>query len=363
MTTLDDLFEKYLSKDGGIEPSDKAVDRASTAHTNLRADLENDDKYGPYVAKTMLSGSYGRDTSIRHIKDVDVIIQTNFTLQYLQSQKRSDETEQQCMLRLTKEAIKRTGRAAKTREARRSIHVELPADVNDIAGEGVPDLTLDLVPVIIQTDKDSDPMTIADKDLKGWFDTYPNTQLNQSIERNSSSKEIGGRHSYKPLVKIFRAWKQVHYSTKTPKGFMLECLTARFHNPNAEHWIEAVHDLFFNICTEWPKPDNLTYIPTVPDISNSSPNKIEIAKNIEDAQRMLKKIHGHLALVRQAMEEAKSDLTQSAGILQRVFGQEGDQVYFPTPVDLDNGDNGKKGSKKSSPFHSKSDVREAPSFG
>lgn len=357
MATLDDLFDQYLHL---IEPPPEAVERAANAQGPLREDLEKDEGYGPFVARTILSGSYGRETATFFIKDVDVIIQTTFTKGYLAQQKRKDETEQGCLLRLTQEAIKRTGRTAETRKARRSIHVKLTEEVNNL-GKSMPELTMDIVPVLIQTDKDHDPMTIADKDLQGWYDTYPITQLGDSVERNKRSATIGDRNGYKPLVKIFKAWKQVHFSsTKTPKGFVLECLTAKYHNPRAEHWIVAVCDLFQNICNAWPNPENILAIPEVPDISNSALHPIPIAKKVEDAQRVMRKIHQHLALVKQAIEEAESDLAKSAKTLQRVFGQDYDGIYFPLPEE----DDGGSGGRKSSPVvKSKSDVREAPAFG
>jgi hypothetical protein len=365
MTTLNDLFTEYLHQ---IEPSPEAVERAKDSHGPLREDLEKDEKYGPFVARTVLSGSYGRDTAIFFIKDVDVIIQTTLTKSYLREKKKPDETEQECLLRLTQEAIRRTGRAARTRKARRSIHVKLPEEINDMGEEEVPELTMDIVPVLIQTDKDKDPMTIADKDLRDWYDTYPITQLEDSKERNGRSLIIGDRHSYKPLVKMFKAWKQVHFrSTKTPKGFVLECLTAKYHNPEAEHWVEAVRDLFQNVCDEWPDPEDLTDIPKISDISDSAPYLIPIAKTVEEARKVLQKIHQHLDLVKQAIEEAESDLTKSAKTLQRVFGQDCEIICFPLPEDNgDDDENGGKGeSRKSSPFisGSRSDVREAPEFG
>ena len=366
MTTLDDLFKEYLS---AIEPSEAAVDRAVDAHRELRKDLEKDEKYGPSVERTLLSGSYGRDTAILHIKDVDVIIQTTFTQEDLREKKQQSETEQECLLRLTQEAIERTERAAKTRKRRRSIHVKLPAEINNMGEEQVPELTMDIVPVLIQTGKDKDPMTIADKDLGAWYDTYPITQLSDSVDRNAESSKIGDRHHYKPLVKIFKAWKQVHFrSTKTPKGFVLECLTAKYHNRKAGHWAEAVRDVFQGICDEWPSPDHLIYVPEVPDISDSAPYRIPIAKTVEEAQKVLRKIHRHLALVKQAIEEAETDLTQSAKTLGRVFGQDCETICFPLPDnggDDGNGAGGTGSLRTSSPFagKSKSDVREAPEFG
>ena len=174
MSTLDDLFRQYLSS---IEPSALAVSRAQAAHGPLREDLEKDATYGAYLCKTLLSGSYGRGTSILYIKDVDVIIETTFTSKDLQDKKRQDETEQGCLLRLTQEAIKRTGRDAGTRKARRSVHVELPEEVNDI-GQTAPALTMDIVPVLLQSGEDKDPMTIADCELKGWFDVTVHNLVN-----------------------------------------------------------------------------------------------------------------------------------------------------------------------------------------
>jgi hypothetical protein len=348
MTTMDDLFREYLRR---IEPPPQAVKRAANSHQPLRDDLKADAEYGPFVENTMLSGSYGRDTSIFSIKDVDVIIKTTFTATDLLERMKDGEIEQECLLRLTLEAIRRTGREA--RKARRSIHVTLTEDKS----KKMPELTMDIVPVRIQTSADADPMTISDRELSQWFDTYPNTQISDSEKRNQRSKTIGDRHSYKPLVKIFKAWKKVHYHTqKTPKGFILECLTAKYHNPSATHWIDAVHDLFQNVCDEWPYPDYLPQypeIPEVPDVSNSSPHMIPIAKERAQAQRVLRKIHRHLEIIKQAMEEAEEDLTQSAKTLKRVFGDDCDDICFPLPEDLEESNRKQKSS---------SNVREAPPF-
>lgn len=360
MATLDDLFKKYLSR---IEPTPEAVTRAAEAHGPLRDDLKKDTIYGPFLDNSMLSGSYGRNTSIFSIKDVDVILQTLFTVEELTNRCWKNETVQACLLRLTREAIERTGRVASTRTARRSIHVHLPEETSE-EGTTMPELTMDIVPVLVPIERSIDPLTIADRELEEWFDTYPNSQLQDSIERNHNSAWIVDRHSYKPLVKIFRAWKKVHFKTKTPTGFVLECMTTHYFNPEASHWAEAVRDLWQNICDSLPHPDNLTDIPEVHDISNAAPRLIKIAKTVDEATRVLRKIHQHLALVKQAIEEAKTDLVKSSNTLRRVFGQDDDEICFPLPEDLDDG-GGSNNSKeiKSSPYVSKSDVREAPQFG
>lgn len=329
MATMDDLFTSYLRS---ILPYDRAVDRAKKAHTDLRKDLEADEILGPYIARTLLSGSYGRDTATHGIKDVDIIIQLTYTIVDIQKMKRSSETEQACLLRLMRDAIVRTNRVADIKPARRSINVELPEEINEI-GEDLPALTLDIVPVLIPFDKNTDPMLIADRELKQWCDTYPNSQLNDSVDRNQKSAEIDGYHSYKSLVKMMKAWKKVHfYKGKTPKGFILECMVAQFHNPAAGNWIDAVRDFLQNVYNYWPNPDGITVIPEVHDISNQNWHTIPIAKKVEDSQRVLKKLHWSLSQVELAKETAKSDLYAAAKILQQVFGDDSSMdLCFPLP--------------------------------
>ena len=345
MTTMDDLFREYLHR---IEPSPQAVSRAAEAHKPLRADLEKDEPFGPFVTSTILSGSYGRGTAIFGIKDVDVIIETTYASSDLLEHMRDGESEQACFLRLAQEAIKRTGRAASTMKARRSIHVTLPEDPES----DLPEMTMDIVPVRIQTSTGNDPLTISDRELGLWLNTYPYTQLSDSIKRNKASNLIGDRHCYKPLVKIFKGWKKANYvRQKTPNGFVLECLTGHFHDPQAKTWLEAVSNLFENICTKWPDPDNLPLSPDIPevsDISNMSPGLIPIAKNRDQAVKVLKKFHLHKQIITQAKEELEDDLDKSARTLRRIFGDE-----FPIPDDLEENNRTAK---------SLSIVREAPPF-
>ncbi len=340
MTTLNDLFIEYLAS---IQPYSKAVERAQLAHTCLREDLEGDESLGAHMLNSLLSGSYGRSTAIKGIKDVDVVIPFNYSFEELSKLCQSNETTQHCLLRLVREAIERSGRLVESSTIRRrSILVKLTDAVNGVADDE-PDLTLDIVPVIPQIyksgelDQYTDPLWIADKDLDQWLSTYPNSQLSDSESRNEESSYLVDRHHYKPLVKIMKAWKKVHFgSQKTPKGFFLECMVAEFHNPDAESWILALRDMLKNACDTWGNPEYFIASPTVADISKSSANRIPLVKvekpeDLDRAKNIVKKMRRHLELIEQAIDEADSDLNKAARTLELVLGSDPDDIVFPLP--------------------------------
>ena len=75
MSKLNSLFAQYLSN---IEPDDDAVTYAQEAHKPVRNCLEKDDAFSKYVESTFLYGSYRRRTAVGDIKDVDIVVLTNF---------------------------------------------------------------------------------------------------------------------------------------------------------------------------------------------------------------------------------------------------------------------------------------------
>ena len=340
MTTMNDLFLKYLAS---IEPYPKAIKRAQIAHDSLRGDLKADANLGPRALNSFLSGSYSRSTAIKGIKDVDIVIPLDYTFAELSELCMQGETVQHCLLRLVREAIKRSGRNVESSTIRRrSILVKLTDEVNNITDDE-PELTLDIVPVIPQTnvsgqvDQYTDPLWIADKDLCQWLWTYPNSQLADSEERNAESSYLVDRHQYKPLVKIMKGWKKVNFGgQKTPKGFFLECMVAEFHNPQATSWILAVRDMLKNACDSWGDPDYFIIPPAVNDIANSSSNRVPLVKyekpeDLDRAKYIVKRMWRHLELIDQAIDEMESDLYKAAKTLQIVFGSVSEEICFPLP--------------------------------
>jgi len=77
-------FTDFLSD---IEPSATTKSNASSAHTELRDFLKNEEDFKKYHVNTFLSGSYKRNTAIRprsrngetERPDVDIIVETTHT--------------------------------------------------------------------------------------------------------------------------------------------------------------------------------------------------------------------------------------------------------------------------------------------
>ena len=78
-------FTEFLSD---IEPSPTTKSNASSAHTELRDFLKDDEDFKEYHTNTFLSGSYKRNTAIRprskdgetERPDIDIIVETTHTL-------------------------------------------------------------------------------------------------------------------------------------------------------------------------------------------------------------------------------------------------------------------------------------------
>lgn len=66
------LLSQFKKACSTVEPDDDDVDNASTAHSDVRDCLAEDDTLTQWGLTSLLIGSYARQVSIRRIKDVDV---------------------------------------------------------------------------------------------------------------------------------------------------------------------------------------------------------------------------------------------------------------------------------------------------
>lgn len=258
MAKLNSLFQQFLSK---IEPNDKAVDYASDAHTRVRQCLAKDEKFKEYLKDSFLYGSYKRHTAVGEIKDVDIVVLTNFD-------PGNEEDSPNRVLRRLKDALARCYNDPNFLEyQRRSIRVDDPLpDVEDA------ELTLDVIPAVKVNGKGA-PLLVPDREQKEWIRSHPRGHLRHTTVLNEDDYS-GGR--YVPLVKMMKWWwkhqcelRQSDLEHPKPKGFWIECLVGENFDQTQRDWA----DLFIAILED--VADKYTYIDVVPELEDPGlPNEV-----------------------------------------------------------------------------------------
>src|SRR3990172_422422 len=133
MAALNEAFKTFISN---INHDKVAAKYAQNAHKPVREFLENDEEFGDYVENTFLYGSYRRSTAVGDIKDVDIVVVTNFD--------RNEESTPRKALRKLKDALARYYKDPENPNyQRRSIRIDDPLpDKKDV------EMTLDIIPAI-----------------------------------------------------------------------------------------------------------------------------------------------------------------------------------------------------------------------
>lgn len=193
-------FSKFLSN---IEPSSSTIDTVSSIQSNLRIFLSNN--YNNYIS-SFLSGSYAKNTCIRPTakddtkRDVDIVVITN-----LNKAVSSDSV----LLQLYK-MFSSTKKYSDVILQHHSVGITMSQ------------LKIDVIPVLVDQ-KDKELYYIADSQTGKWYKTDPKGHIKWSTEVNRVNDGL-----YKPLVKIFKWWRQINCPSniKFPKGITLEKIIA-----------------------------------------------------------------------------------------------------------------------------------------
>lgn len=234
MAKLESKFHEFLC---AIEPDKKAVNYAMKAHEPLRDYLSNKDEiFSERFIDSFLYGSYKRHTAVGNIKDVDIVVLTNY----------NENDEPNNVLKDLKSALARYYKDPENPEyQRRSIRV------NDPLPDTNTEMTLDVIPAILVTDEDS-PLKVPDREVGKWVDTHPRGHIKHSTALNEESYSNG---RFVPLVKIVKWWwkhqcsdKQPKVKRPKPKGFWLECLVSenfdRSKDNYAEHFVTLLENVY-----------------------------------------------------------------------------------------------------------------------
>ncbi len=183
MATLATYFGDALSS---IEPEDDAKN-AADAHKQVSAVLEADERLKALGVSCFLIGSYGRDVSIRRVKDVDVFARLKKATSALRPGNILDHVT----------AVLEEAFDGRVERQHRSVKVEFPDY----------DLCVDIVIA----------RPCVDHPDEHW-------QIPEKIEDDNKKFVVAGRGMYVPMVKLVRQVRRIWVADQ-PGGYYFEVLT------------------------------------------------------------------------------------------------------------------------------------------
>lgn len=301
MSTQDDLFDKFLNK---INPDSTAIKYAKKAHESVRECLEKQDKFSEHVIDTFLYGSYKRHTAVGDIKDVDIVVLTDFD---------PGEDTPERVLRQLKAALARCYDDPENPQyQRRSIRIDDPLpDDPDVL------MTLDIIPAAIVGDKNS-ALRVPDREVKEWVWSHPREHLDHTTQLNEKCNQ-----KYVPLVKIMKWWwkyqceiRQPDVERPKPKGFWVECLTGEMVNPKQSAWADHFITVLENIVANY---QGVSQVPELED-PGLPRETIKTSMTLAEFDVFMEAVSDSLQLARAARDEV--DELKSSEMWAEIFGEE-----------------------------------------
>lgn len=240
MITIYDAFEKFRSR---LELTDSEQKDVTSMHTTTSDFVKS--KFE--IDKTLLTGSYARDTKTKPLKDVDI-----FCIFKDNAKKYRWEHPDKVLSDFEKELANKYG-SDRVKTRRRSVLVKFSDEEADNASsEGV--LSFDIVPAYSL----NEDYEIPDSQLGSWIKSNPFTHASKATEAN---KNYSGK--WKPLVKMIKTWNRNAEKPVDP-SFLLEVIALQIIIPPAPSSINYPYELkgFFATATnrigeEWSDPAGL----------------------------------------------------------------------------------------------------------
>lgn len=341
MYNLNSEIKEFLSN---IEPDKIYKDQASEAQTQLRDYLQSSEDFKDMYLDSFLTGSYKRNTAIKEIKDVDIIVILNKPATFTEPKENVKE-----LYNLLKKSFENSDmyEIKEVEQQQRSIKLvwrfKNEKD-NEIRDE---ELTLDVVPAIRGVENSNYNLWIPDKNLNKWIKTNPQGHIDKITEKNQSSTDVNGQKPFVPFVKILKFWKGESYKVpKKPKGFLLECIAYHSWNDGADNWFQCLIDGYQSILNKYEKytysglseDDKIDFIDDI-GLANTS---IHTSTTFGNFKKFIEKVKNTISKFNEVESaESKYDAILK---LQEIFGSE----YFPNPQETDkNINNDNKSSNKS----------------
>lgn len=188
-----------------IEPTAEQKAGARRSHLHLR-ELLDSGRIGDRIVDIYLSGSYARDTAIRPLDDVDLIVVVdprNWKTDWLSSLPAPAR-----IIDSFASAIRRRYPQSSVFKQRRSVRLQL-AHIN-----------IDVVPAVGQ--RGNGRVQIPDRDSGEWIVTAPAVHSDAASRVNSARSGL-----FKPLVKLAKLWSSRLPDSARAKSFTIETIATR----------------------------------------------------------------------------------------------------------------------------------------
>lgn len=237
MLTTREAFNKFKSR---LELSESEMKDAQKREQEVRSQINEEFQ----IDRDFLSGSYGRHTKTKPLKDVDVVFELGKDEKW-----RRDKTPSE-MLQAFASCLEKKYGKDKICIGRRCVTIEFEkAMYQDGSEEKV--LSIDAIPAF----RCGDDYEIPDKSTGKWIKTNPETHKKVATDKNSS---LDGK--WKPLVKMAKAWNR-HNGKPIKPAFLVEVMALSLVQPEFSDYPNELRNFFASaadgIGRDWPDPAGL----------------------------------------------------------------------------------------------------------
>lgn len=323
MYSLTNHFVKFLSN---IQPRGERVELAIDFPDKLREYLKDTDKIITVHTHTRLAGSYSRNTAIKEIKDVDVLL-------FVSEDYKDGED---CIKKVISDLISalkgfpeylrdETGKVdagQALKRQRRSVQVHLALDGKDF--------DIDVVPSIAE-DGLENVLLVPDRDLSKWV-------LSDPLGYNKALSKLNQENSEKivPLIKMFKHWRDIQMKRKRPKSYWLECIVYKHASAGnlkikQASWGEIFNSLLYVIREDYHEKwkNSTDAVPVIKDPKLG--NNVAKSWTRDEFESFMRRIEESKRIAEKALSEENEE--KAIELWQKLFNDEHGEQYFPLHVE------------------------------
>lgn len=284
---LNSYFRGLLAS---IEPDASSVATAKRSHEDLRSILQTDNDVSQADPDSYLSGSYARDTAIKDIKDVDIIVLIDLD---------HSKTTPDVVVAWLQSALQKY--YPKVRAQGRSVCVTTDSG-----------FLLDVVPSVPLSHRDG-PVWIPDRDAGQWVASHPKGQIDFGVQRNASTAGY-----YKHLVKIMKHWRdRLSPVNAQVKSYVLESLVAEMTTVEPASYGHGVVRILQGIHVSYAPYVSARIVPKIKDPGYSSVNVAKRWK-FDEFTAFIDNVAASRTIAEEALDATDRD--QSIALWRRLFG-------------------------------------------